>query len=137
MLEFEFLIVIVHQEKPVAAPCNIARHRSKPRQFDCDVRCEPVTRYVGDFDFTVIVKSCDDNSDRCLDAMCARTDAIQVRERSDDSDCSMPAHSKVRDAVEENHSRDARLINGAHSKAPTIASEPRGSFTTAQRKSSC
>src|SRR5215212_2255981 len=111
MLEFEFLTVIVNQEKPVAAPCNIARHRSKTGHFDCDVHCEPVTRYVCDFDFTVIVKSCDDNSDWCLDAMCAWTDAIQVRQRGDDSDCSMAAHPKVCDAVEEDHSRDARLVN--------------------------
>ena len=53
----------------------------------------------------------DNNTDRRLDAMRARSDAIQVCERLDHADRSMPAHSEVSDAVEKNHAGHARIID--------------------------
>jgi hypothetical protein len=54
---------------------------------------------------------CHDDTDRRLDAMNARSDAIQIRQRGNDANRPMPAHSQITHAVEKNHSSQAPLIN--------------------------
>jgi hypothetical protein len=44
--------------------------------------------------------------------MPTRRDPIEVGERGDESDRSMPAHPEIRGAVEKDHSRYARVVNG-------------------------
>ena len=46
-----------------------------------------------------------------LDAMHAHADTIHVRQRRHNADRPVPAHAEVRDAVEKDHSGDARVID--------------------------
>src|SRR6185503_319635 len=111
VLELQLLRVIVHEEKPVATPGDVARHWSKSRHVDRNILCEPVARHVCYFNLSGSVKMCDDNSDRSLDAMRAGTDATQISERRYHADRPVPAHAEVCNAVEEDHPGHTRIVD--------------------------
>src|ERR1043165_413548 len=100
VFELQFLAVIVDEKKPIATPRDIAGNWSIGRHVNCNFRSSPITRDVRDFDASFVIEMCDDDADRCLDAMCAGTDAIQVGQRGDDTDSPVPAHSQVTHAIE-------------------------------------
>jgi len=69
--------------------------------------------------------------------MLPRLDATQMRERDDKADGSVTAHAEVADVCLKKITPAAQARSvGSVSSAPTRTSEPRGSFTTAERKSS-
>ena len=77
------------------------------------------------------------DADGGFDAMIAGLNLAKVRQRDDQADRAMAAHAKVADVVEEDHAGDTGFVSGFNDIAPTSTSEPRGSFTTAERKASC
>src|SRR5215213_5082746 len=54
---------------------------------------------------------CDDHSDRRLDPMFTRTDAVQMGQCRNDADRPMAAHSQIASAIEKDDSSYARFIN--------------------------
>ncbi len=56
IIERELLAVIVDEKEPVAAPRNVAGHRSKHGHDDRHAREVPVARHVGDLDFAVLTR---------------------------------------------------------------------------------
>src|SRR5215207_10085416 len=105
VFEGEVMTVIGNKEEPVSAPGHVARDWSKAGDVDGDVRRLPVGWDVRHFNETVCIELRNYNSNRCLDAMRPRTDAIQISESGDHSNRSMSTHPKVRDAVKKDNSR--------------------------------
>src|SRR5262245_47305678 len=103
--------MFLDEKEPVAAPRDVAGDWSKSRHVDRYVSVQPVTRHVRHFDFSIPIQMRDNNADRRLDAMSAGVDAIQMRKRGHNTDGAMPAHPKVRNAVEKDHACDARFIH--------------------------
>src|ERR1044071_6452544 len=69
VFEFKLLAVIVDEEEPVATPRNVTRDWSITRHINRYLRSSSITRNIRDFDLSVCIEFCDDNTDRRLDAM--------------------------------------------------------------------
>jgi hypothetical protein len=52
------------------------------------------------------------DSNRGLNPMLARLNALEVRQRGDETDRPMPTHAKIAHVIEEDHSRGAGWIDG-------------------------
>jgi hypothetical protein len=103
--------VIVHEEKPVAAPRNVAGHWSIAGNLNRNLRCKSIAWNIRNFDLSIVIEMCDDDSDRRLDAMSTRLDAIHVRKRGNHSNGPMPAHAKISNAVEKDDSRYTGIVD--------------------------
>ena len=99
--------VTFDQKKPVAAPGNVAGHRTESGYFDMDGSGPAVARDVFEGHGAVFVQRNSHDAYRCLYAVSTGLDPAQICERSYDTDGSMPAHAQASAVVEENDARNA------------------------------
>src|SRR6185369_6478316 len=111
MLEFKLLTVVVHKKEPVSTPRDISFNWSKPGNLHRDVGSESITRHIRHFHFSNIVEMRRHDSDRRLESMFTRTDAVKMGQRRDHADRAVSAHSQISGAIEENDPGDTRLVN--------------------------
>jgi hypothetical protein len=100
------------QKKPVAAPGNVAGHRTESGYFDVNGSGPAVAGYVFEGHGAVFVQSHSHDANRCFNAMRAGLDPAKICERSYDSDGSMPAHAQASAVVEEDDARNAIRTGG-------------------------
>ena len=132
------LTVIADQKEPVAAPGDVPDYHAGTLDLKSNVGCVAVTGNILDRDLVAAVVLEGDDADRRIQPVSAWSDTAQVGERDRHADRAVAAHPQVADVVEEDDAGHAGLDRrGSHSSAPTSTSEPRGSLTTAERKSSC
>ncbi|KGC40060.1 hypothetical protein DO73_4432 [Burkholderia pseudomallei] len=105
VLARDALAVIAHEEEPVAAPRDVARHRAVPRHVDDDVLRVPVREHVAHAHGQIVVQRRLDVAHRRLDPMHARPDASHVVQRAHEADRAVPAHAEIARVVEEDHAR--------------------------------
>ena len=96
VFEIEIFARVMCEKEPIPTPCNVARNA-----VDGDILREPVARNVLHRNRAIVVQLRGDDSDRRLDSMRAFLDATEVRERGNDADGAVPAHSQVADVIEE------------------------------------
>ena len=77
-----------------------------------DSECLPgaIAGNVGHRDLAAGMERGGDNSHGSFEAMFARLDAAQARQRDDDSDSAVTAHAKIADVVEEEDARGAGRV---------------------------
>ncbi len=110
--ERKLLAVIRHQEKPVSSPRDVAGHGSIARHADGHGPRESETSHVGDRHAPVFVELGGDDADRRFDPVLSGRNAPDARQRDDEPDHAVPAHSEVANVVEEDDARRATRIDG-------------------------
>jgi len=95
------------QKKPVATPGHVAGHHTESRHFDVDGSGPAVARDVFESHGAIFAQDDSHNAYRCFYAVSTGLDPAQIRERSYDTDGSMPAHAQASAVVEENDARNA------------------------------
>lgn len=105
-------LVMSHQKEPVASPCHVAAHFAIARDFDSNVGCPAVTGDIVHRDFAFIMQNGRDNADWSLDAVLARSDAVHISERRDQSDGSVATHSQVTHIIEKDDARNTGTVHG-------------------------
>jgi hypothetical protein len=100
------------QKEPVAAPGNVADHRTESGDFDRDGGGPAVAGYVFEGHGAVVVQCDPHDAYRCLDAMSTGLNPAKICQRGDDTDGSVPAHAQASGVVEENDARSAVLASG-------------------------
>src|SRR5262249_36731228 len=89
----------VHQEKPIAAPGDIARDAPQTGHFNSDPLAESITRHVFNSDPVPSVSLEPNNADRSLQPVRSGSDSPQVQQRDDQPDRPVSAHTEVGDVV--------------------------------------
>src|SRR5262245_33418320 len=102
--------MILDQEKPVAAPGDIAMDRTVTLDGDAHGMGMAIARHIPDCYPPIVGQMRGDDTDGGLDAMLAGLDTTHVRQRRNQSDRAMAAHAEVAHIVEEDHARSARRI---------------------------
>ncbi|MCY1532882.1 hypothetical protein D9M68_681780 [compost metagenome] len=113
------LAVVGDEEEPVAAPGDIAGDAAEPGHVQAHVLAVAVGRHVAHAHRTVVVQGGFHRAHRGFDAVHARLDASQVRQRGHQPDGAVAAHAEVAAVVEKDDSgtglRVHRLAEqGAH-----------------------
>jgi hypothetical protein len=106
------------QKKPVSSPRNIASHHTESGHFDIDGSGPAVARYVFESHSAIFAQDDSHNAYRCFYAVSAGLDPAQIRERSYDTDGSMPAHTQTSAVVEENDAGGAVCTGGLAEQRP-------------------
>src|SRR5437763_14385854 len=99
VLQRELLRVLLDQEEAVAAPGDVAGDAAEAWHFDGHVLLLAPARHVGDGYLPVGGKRSAHHADRRVDAMLARLDATEVRERDHQADRAVAAHADRADDV--------------------------------------
>src|SRR5206468_6152558 len=102
----------------VTSPGDVADDRSVAGDFHLDGTRQSITRNVGDGHTSRVMQARLNDANGSLNAMLARADPAQVRQRGYQADHSMPAHPQVADVVEKDDARGAPCIGrGAEERA--------------------
>src|SRR5437868_14962773 len=99
IFERQLFIVLLDEEKAIAAPGDVAGDAAEARHFDGDILLLAPARDVGDGYLPVGGERGTHHADRRIDAMLARLDAAEVRERDHQADRAVAAHADGADAV--------------------------------------
>src|SRR5581483_2855379 len=110
----EFMRVLLNEKKPVPAPRDIASHRPDPGHAYGDAFVGAPAWDVGDRNFAVRMQGRRDDADRRIDAMFARLDPAQMRERNDQPNRSVATHAEITHVVKKDDSRGAGFIIRLH-----------------------
>ncbi|MNF90456.1 hypothetical protein D3C84_730210 [compost metagenome] len=103
VVHLQGLTVIGHQEKPVAAPGDVAVHAAMSWHFDRHLLAVAVGGHVAQGDVAVLMQRGADRADRRIDLVLAGLDMPQVMQRVDQADGAVTAHAEVAGVVEEDH----------------------------------
>src|SRR5580704_12437108 len=99
--------VMLDQKKPIAAPGNVAGHRTVSRNFDVDGSGPAVAGYVFECHRAVFVQGGSHDPYWCFKAMGPRLDPAHIGEGGHNTNRSVAAHAQASAVVEENDARDA------------------------------
>lgn len=99
--------VVVNQEKPVAAPGNIADDGTM-RGLNADLFFPAAGRDVLHRYAAIVVQRSAYVADRCFNQMYAGLDTPKPGQRGDKPDCAVAAHIQKTGIVEENHASGSR-----------------------------
>ena len=97
------LLVLAHQEEPVAAPGDIAMHHAVARYLDRHPLAIAVGGHVAHGDRAVVMENGTDLPHRGVDAMGARRQPAEMVKRRHQPDGAVAAHAQVARVVEEAH----------------------------------
>src|SRR4030095_10776456 len=99
----EFLLMIVDDEEPVAAPGDISADRPVSANIDHYPRCCSIAWNIGYGYLSIIVKDGFDDADWSFDLVPAGADALQVREGNHETAGAMATHAQIPYVVKEDH----------------------------------
>ena len=137
--ERQLLAVVARRGRTSCRPRRRRRRRGPMPGTSTVTPCaHAVARHVLDGDAVVVVERRPSTTPTGVSSRCV-PGSIRPRCASvtTSADGAVAAHAEVADVVEEDHAGGAGRVDAARtSSAPTITSEPRGSLTTAERKSS-
>jgi len=106
----EVVAVFFGEEKPVAAPGDIAANWTYAGDFGYESGPGAPTGNIFDGDGPIVVKGGGDNSDGRFDSVFARFDTAHISESCDQSDGTVTAHAEVAHVVEEYNASGAGEI---------------------------
>ncbi|MNP02541.1 hypothetical protein D3C76_943960 [compost metagenome] len=117
--QLDALAMFGHEEKPVAAPGDVATHQAMAGHVHQYLPAVAVGRHVADGYGAVFMQGGADLADRGVDLVHARCDQAQVLQRGDQADGAVAAHVQVAGVVEEDHpaggvGRDRRAVQRAY-----------------------
>ena len=107
MLDPQRLSVITHEEKPVAAPGDVAGHRAMPCNQNRDRAPIAPGGHVVHGDLTVSVQFGPHHTHWRVDVMFARCDAAQPGQRGHHANSAVTAHAQRAHIVEVDNAGDA------------------------------
>src|SRR5579863_2522914 len=96
--------IIVHEEKPIAAPGNIAGDSAVTRHLDRHIGSGALAGDVDDRNFAGFMKSRGNRAHWRFDAVSAVADLPQIRESGYQTDRTVHTHAEISNIVEENYS---------------------------------
>src|SRR5687768_16289957 len=99
--------MIFHEKEAVAAPRDVSSVRAEAWYVDDDIRLQPVTWHVCDFDLPILVELSGDDADRRLNSMCSRSDPAEVSESGDYANGPVAAHPQIGNIIEINYACNA------------------------------
>ena len=138
--------MILHQEKPVSTPGDIALEAAIAGNLQLDSSPVPVAGNIHQRDAIGIVELDPDIADRGLQQVIARPDLAHVSQRDSQADRAMAAHVEDANVIKENHARTGlrvhrwtdqpanpdipttRLIDNGRAKAVMVAGKQLTSF---------
>src|SRR5205814_1506578 len=109
--EFQFLTMLLDEEKPVAPPGHVAGNRADSFDRNLHPRSETV---AGDILYRGRIPAAvaeGNDPPRRLQAMRPGSNPAQVRQRDRHAQGSMPAHPEIAHVVEEDYPRNAARID--------------------------
>ena len=110
---------IVAEEKPVAAPGDVAGYAPQAFHLDRHIAQVAIARDIFDRHLVSAAQLGGDGTDRRFEPVATRRDAAHVRKRDGDADGGVAAHAEEADIVEEDEPRSAIFVRrpaeqGAH-----------------------
>lgn len=112
VLQREFLSVLRDEEKPIAAPGDVAGDFAQAGNVHGEILFRAPAWNVGDRDFAVRMQRGGDDTHRGFNPVLAGFDPSEMRERDNEANRPVPAHAEVADVVEEDDAASAGLVLG-------------------------
>ena len=128
--------VLAHQEEPVAAPGDVARHLADARHLEHHVARAAVARHVAEFDRAIGAQRRVHRPHRRVDADLAGRELPAYASEAMRPMVPWPHMPSTPTLLKKITPKRQSGRCGAHSSAPTMASDPRGSLTMAERQAS-
>src|SRR6266487_3506424 len=104
IVECQSLTMIIDEEKPVSTPGHVAGNRTNLRNIHGYICSQSITGHIRDRNVTFFIEAGFNRSHRSFNAMSSRFDPIQIVQRGDNADRSVPAHSQVANVIEKDGS---------------------------------
>ena len=117
MGKVEGLAVVFHQEKPIAAPGDVAGDQPQAGHGNGDGRMGAPGGHVQHGNLAIGVKGGGDGADRGLDFMNPGLNPAGVGEGDHKTDGAVAAHAEITDVIKENDTGGARGILGLNEQA--------------------
>src|SRR5262245_8679262 len=114
--QLERLAVVLGEKEPVAAPRDVPGNAAQTGHLDRRGLLAAPARHVLHRDSPIRAQRGGDDAHRRVQAMLARLDASQVRERHHEADGAVAAHADHANVVEEDDARSAALLERRHEK---------------------
>jgi len=110
VLGLQFERMVVHQKKPIAAPCNIATHGSVTWHVNSDSLRRSTAGNVRDGNLAGLMKSGGHRPHGRINFVFPEADSSQVRECDDQTDGAVNAHPQIPDIIKVDDTRRAAGI---------------------------